>query len=748
MSSFPSPSRLRTIRALGISVAGALLLSLLVNQPAAASAAGADSIPTLDDAVLVEDNAHFWNNNAYDQAKLLTVGDYQYVIYYDSDLHVTLARRDLTSNAIQKIVFPEIVRNPTDTHNNSVLGVSYEDGRLHLSFDHHGQPLRYRVSEPGFVTAPPATISLADFEPAGPLIPPGAGLEKAVTYPRFVNTPDGGLIFYFRDGTSGNGELYQHRYDATTGDWTREGPLFSRAGTYAPWNNETNRSGYEHDILFDADGRLHLSWTWRETPTWESNHDINYAYSDDDGRTWFNDSGTLVGDLAAGNPIDLADDTEVVSVPTGTALMNQGVMVLDADQQPHIITYIDADGAVGTGVLHNVHYVHYWRESDGTWSQSFIDDTSVRFDPTKSYVHREALRRGDAFFDSDGVLHFTSVIDGVMYQSTSTEGGGWSDWATTRVSDGPLGLLDHGPKYDRVRMQQDGVMSIAASRVQPDGSTDLYLEDYTLEALTAPAAPTLKVVLNQDSSVRIAVDGAERGAQYLIEREDVAAPGYSVIDADFGAHTFLSQFTDSTVSAGTTYRYRVTAVNAVGSSAPATLVVPAASAWRNYTIEADVTVVRWSAGIVFRATPGAGAFDTGDFYWWAIQPDRDGGKLVRIVFDGGVVTRLPEIALPASVTTGSTHAVKITANGSLISTWIDGVLVDQVTDSTHATGTVGIRHGSSDGDAARYNNLRVTRVSTGETLYSFRAPSTIWCGNIIGGLLAMYSGERCLITEP
>lgn len=563
-----------------------------------------------------------------------------------------------------------------------------------------------------------------------------------------MNTPQGGLLFYYRVGGSGDGDLYQHRYDAGAESWTREGPLFSRVGTYAPWNNEPHRSGYEHDILFDDAGRLHITWAWRETPAWESNHDINYAYSDDEGQTWFNNSGVLVGDLPSGDPLELADDTEVVSVPTGTALMNQGVMVLDADQQPHIITYIDADGAVGTGVLHNVHYVHYWRATDGSWSQSFVDDTSVRFDPTKSYVHREALRRGDAFFDDEGILHFTSVVNGVMHQSTASETGNWSDWITTRVDDGPFGLLDHGPKYDRVRMEQEGVMSIAASRVQSDGTTDLYIEDFTIDDLTAPAAPVLSVVLNQDTSVRIAVDGAERAAQYVIERENVASPGYTVLDADFSAHSFQSQFTDATVSAGATYRYRVTAVNAVGSSTPTTLTVPAATEWRNYSVEADVTVVNWSAGIVFRATAGTGAFDSGDFYWWAIQPDRDGGKLIRIVFDGGVITRLPEVALPPSVTTGTTHSLKITANGSLISTWIDGALVDQVTDTTHAVGTIGVRHGSVDGDAARYTNLRTTRVSTDETLYSFRAPSTIWCGNIIGSQLAVGAGERCLIDEP
>lgn len=176
MRSFSVPARSRKSRPLDLALVGAFFLSFLFGAPAAV-ASGSGSIPTLDNAVLVEDDAHFWNNNAYDQSKLLTVGDFQYVIYYDRDLHVTLARRDLSTDAIQKVVFPEVLTRPTDTHNNSVLGVSFEDGRLHLSFDHHGQPLRYRVSEAGFVTSPPASISLADFEPAGPLIPPGTGLE-------------------------------------------------------------------------------------------------------------------------------------------------------------------------------------------------------------------------------------------------------------------------------------------------------------------------------------------------------------------------------------------------------------------------------------------------------------------------------------------------------------------------------------------------------------------------------------------
>jgi hypothetical protein len=37
-----------------------------------------------------------------------------------------------------------------------------------------------------------------------------------VTYPKFQTLPDGDVLFLFREGGSGNGDWYLHRYDTDT----------------------------------------------------------------------------------------------------------------------------------------------------------------------------------------------------------------------------------------------------------------------------------------------------------------------------------------------------------------------------------------------------------------------------------------------------------------------------------------------------------------------------------------------------
>ena len=198
---------------------------------------------------------------------------------------------------------PKLKLSSDDRHRNTCLGISPGDGRLHLSWDHHNNPLRYAKSRAGFLSDPPAKLTPDDGEPAQPMLSDPA-LEARVTYPRFFNDRRGDLFFFYRIGGSGNGDNYLHRYDPTDASWTRTGMLFSSRGTYGPWKNSQSRCAYLHDLVFDARNRLHATWVYRETgASWASNHDLHYAYSDDQGRTWSNNSGEPIADLAKGDPI-------------------------------------------------------------------------------------------------------------------------------------------------------------------------------------------------------------------------------------------------------------------------------------------------------------------------------------------------------------------------------------------------------------------------------------------------------------
>ncbi len=228
-----------------------------------------------------------FNWAAFDQDKVISYGNYQYSAYWDADKVLVVTRRDLRDHQVQAMRLEQhhLTINPNDRHRNIVLGISPGDGRLHLSWDHHANDLRYTKTRKGFLTQPPGQMSPADFEPAQPL---AEGAPQRVTYPRFLNDNNGQLFMMYRSGGSGNGRTVVARYDSEEGQWSvSSGFLFGSEGTYAPWDNSQSRNAYLNEVLFDKNNRLHVSWTYRETGrSWASNHDLHYAYSDDYGLSW------------------------------------------------------------------------------------------------------------------------------------------------------------------------------------------------------------------------------------------------------------------------------------------------------------------------------------------------------------------------------------------------------------------------------------------------------------------------------
>jgi hypothetical protein len=411
--------------------------------------------------VVVDDEAWSWNWGAWDQEKIVSAGDYQYTVYWDADRVFVLVRRDLRNSEVETLRLPDFKLSSDDPHRNTCLGVSLADGRLHLSWDHHNNPLRYARSRPGFLTQPPAHLRAADIEPARPLMSPLA-LESRVTYPRFLNDANGSLYLMYRLGGSGNGENYLHRYDGAAGAWTRLGKVFDSRGTYAPWNNSTTRNAYLHDLLFDRTNRLHASWVFREAgATWASNHDLHYAYSDDRGLTWRNNAGQKRADLAAGDPLELADAGLVVrEIPVYSWLMNTGCLALDSKNRPHVVTFKLPEARRPAKLAHDppeeivrqLRFVHYWRSDDGQWRGG---------EPIADEGARGRLRRGDIVFGRDDTLYF------VYSPRDSNEGfrclqaaakDQWQDWVSYPLTGPDVTGLD-ASKHDRRRWLEKGILS-------------------------------------------------------------------------------------------------------------------------------------------------------------------------------------------------------------------------------------------------------------------------------------------------
>jgi hypothetical protein len=193
---------------------------------------------------------------------ITTFGDQQYAAYYNAEGHVVIAHRKLADSKWTTTV-TDLTGNIKDAHN--VISIIADgEGYLHISWDHHDNPLRYaRSKAPGSL----------EFE-----TPAMTGKTEAkVTYPQFFKLANGDLIFMYRDGASGRGNLVLNHYDTKNKSWTQ---MYDNL-----ISGEGKRNAY-WEACVDGKGSIHIAWVWRESGDVASNHDVLYARSDDGGHTW------------------------------------------------------------------------------------------------------------------------------------------------------------------------------------------------------------------------------------------------------------------------------------------------------------------------------------------------------------------------------------------------------------------------------------------------------------------------------
>jgi hypothetical protein len=315
------------------------------------------------------------NGRTYQRSPMSTFKGYQYVTYYDGNRNVCLARRKLPDGAWQIIRFTDYTIDSSDSHNVVALGICAADGTIHLAFDHHADPLNYRVSAVGAASDPESVAwSTSLF---GPVTDKLGSLPRltSVTYPSFFNAPNGNLMLYFRFQGSGSGDGMIHEYDGTTHDWTGGmGKFIARTGSYtgAVSTNSTTRNPYINGISYGGN-RLHASWGWRENSGGaQFNHDLNYAYSDDNGRTWNNSAGTQIGTTNSSFITIDSPGLLVASIPQNIGLSNQYTHYAYPDSSCHVIVAHHQSGTTTT------RYHHYWRNASGTWSSQALPFSGSR----------------------------------------------------------------------------------------------------------------------------------------------------------------------------------------------------------------------------------------------------------------------------------------------------------------------------------------------------------------------------------
>ncbi|MER7969413.1 BNR repeat-containing protein [Streptomyces sp. NPDC096080] len=324
------------------------------------------------------------NNNSFQKNGLLTYKGYQYAAWYTATRDAVVGRRALGATTWSAVTLPHRLKSD-DSHNVVSMGVSKTDGRLHLNMDSHSDGFFYLKSVAGLLDSPASTGWSASAFGAVQTTLDGLALTSQFTYPQFVATPEGRLQLSYRAGVSGNGRNAMAEYDGST--WRALGEWSSSTGTYtSAHGSSTARNMYLHGIDYDASGRLHAFFTWREQNGAVmcdgggiTNHDTGYVHSTDRGRTWRNDAGTLVGTTGTTDTVGIGDPGLVVDpLDPDHSLMNQESQATDSAGRPHaIISYVPGrfgqctTGYVADRTAHGRAF-HVRKNAAGSWQKTEI----------------------------------------------------------------------------------------------------------------------------------------------------------------------------------------------------------------------------------------------------------------------------------------------------------------------------------------------------------------------------------------
>ncbi len=399
----------------------------------------------------------YMNGESFQQDGITTVAGWQYSAFWDQSGHVNLSRRQLPGGAWQNLRLTDYTTTSTDSHNTISIGISRQDGTIHLAFDMHSSVLRYRKSVPGLATSPGTAAWRTSSFGAVQTSLTGAGMPT-MTYPQFLTTPAGKLQLALRTGTSGAGDEVLYEYAG--GAWSALGRFID--GTTA------NNNAYLFGLEYDSTGLLHATWTVRETSNASTNHDLFYAYSRDEGRSWRNNAGSVVATTGSAPLSSDAAGLRVWAIGQNRGLINQESQVVDGAGVVHVLaSHLPASAPSNpdfTAARESAVLVHYWRDkASKVWHQTYTP-----------FLERSS--RGDIAVDAADNLYVASGDSRTrkLHIQTASKASGWSDW-TLRYTSGPIYFSD--PLIDHERLRTLGVLSIFAPRY---GGSQIDVQDWTV----------------------------------------------------------------------------------------------------------------------------------------------------------------------------------------------------------------------------------------------------------------------------
>jgi len=429
------------------------------------------------------------NGQAFQQDAVASHKGYQYLGYYNAERQVCIARRKISSGDWQVIKFDDYLFESDDAHNTISIGICSGDGTIHMAFDHHVHPLHYRVSQKGTANRPEEVIWQADlFGPIKNSLTNYAYEKIEVTYPRFFQTPSGGLNFRYRRDGSGNGDNMMAEYDPKTSTWSHYWQIDSRDGMYKDVLNESlRRNAYVNGYDYGPDGKLHATWVWREKNGNGNagNHDLMYVYSENGGRSWKNNFGEDLKRI----PYVHSPGITVVEINRNHGLMNTHGQAIDSEGRTHVVMWHCTDetiekagskpGEFRWGPPEARRYHHYWRTKKGKWEH--FELPMIAGNRPKIFIDKDdnAILIYGAMQKSATLDHEIYSPQAVLTIAAASYATKWTDWHIIHEEEGSFLNEMLGDFY---RWKSDGILSIMVQETPKEkgAPSPLRILDFTL----------------------------------------------------------------------------------------------------------------------------------------------------------------------------------------------------------------------------------------------------------------------------
>lgn len=170
---------------------------------------------------------------------------------------------------------------------------------------------------------------------------------------------------------------------------------------------------------------------------------------------------------------------------------------------------------------------------------------------------------------------------------------------------------------------------------------------------------------------------------------------------------------------------------------------PGGQKWKDLDLSVRFTLVKDAFGVLFRAR------NSRNYYLWQVNTAFGKPQLRPHICKEGQWRFLPSSPLPPSFQQNHPATLRIVTEGSQIRTYLNGTLLNTLTDDTFSAGTVGFR--VSSGESAQIDSFTV-KNKAGESLLhsSFESPasSPFAHGTVQNGHLILNTPADLLYAEP